>query len=115
MGGTIEDGRYVQTGLDYYPDPGETVPPDPRTLSAVFELEAGALEAVVGASLGDEERSDTFSATYSVSGTVLTLTYSCPDPGVIERPNYTATAGELRLFYRIAEETATAEVVLTKQ
>jgi hypothetical protein len=115
MGGTIEDGRYLQTGLDYYADPGETVPPDLRTLSAVFELEAGALEAVVGASIGEDEQSDTFSATYSASGTVLTLTYSCPDPSVSERPNFTATPSELRLFYRIADETATAEVILTKQ
>ncbi len=115
MGGTIEDGRYEQTALDYYPDTGETVSPDPRTLSAIFELEAGTLEAIVGATLGDQEQSDRFSATFETSGTELTLTYSCPDASAVEHPEYTATPTELRLFYRIGNDTATAEVVLTKQ
>lgn len=115
MGGTIVEGQYEQTGFDTYPDPGVTVIPDPRTFSAVFEFSSGSLEAVVGSTFGDDEQTDHFSASYSVSGTVLTLDYSCPDESVVEHPEFTATDSEVRLFYRVADDMATAEVILTKR
>jgi hypothetical protein len=115
MGGTIADGQYEQTSFEYYPDQGVTVVPDPRTLSAVFEFSSGALEAVVGSTFADEEQTQHFSASYSESGTELTLEYRCPDPDVVERPQFTATDTEVRLFYRIADDMATAEVTLTKR
>jgi hypothetical protein len=115
MGGTIEDGRYEQTALEYYPDSGTTLAPDPRTLSGVFEFAAGFLQAVVGQSIGADERDDRYSTDYEAAGTELTLTYSCPKQGVVERPSFTATPTEVRLFYRIADDTGTAEVILTKR
>jgi len=115
MGGTIEDGLYEQTGFDIYPDSGSTVPPDPRTLSGIFEFTAGSLQAIVGQALGSHVRADRYSADYEASGTELTLTYGCPEQGVIERPNFTATPAEVRLFYRIASDSGTAEVILTKR
>jgi hypothetical protein len=114
MGGTIDDGRYAQTGFDYYPDEGETLQSDPRTLSSIFEFSQGSLEVVVGASAGGQSDGERFSTSYAASGTTLTLTYSCPN-SIVERPEFTATPSELRLFYRIAEETGTAEIILTKQ
>jgi hypothetical protein len=113
MGGTIEDGTYEQTGFDYYPDSGTTLAPDPRTLSGVFEFTAGSLEAVVGQSIGSDEATDRYSADYVATGTELTLTYSCPQG--VERPSFTATPTEVRLFYRIADDTGTAEAILTKR
>jgi hypothetical protein len=110
MGGTIADGIYEQTGFDIYPDPGVTLAPDPRTLSGIFEFSSGSLEAVVTATFVDR-----FSASYSASGTELTLEYSCPDSSVVERPQFTATESEIRLFYRIADDMATGEVILTKR
>ena len=115
MGGTIADGQYEQTAFEYYPDQGVILVPDPRTLSAVFEFSSGALEAVVGSTFADEEQTQHFSASYSASGTELTLEYSCPDPDVLERPQFTATDTEVRLFYRVADDMATAEVTLTKR
>ena len=115
MGGTIEDGRYEQTGFDYYPNPGETLPPDPRRLSSVFVFADGSLEVVITASVGDATQSEHFSATYATSATVATLTYSCPNAGIVERPDFTATPSELRLFYPIGSDTGTAEIILTKQ
>jgi hypothetical protein len=115
MGGTIEDGTYEQTGLEYYPDSGESIAPDPRTLSGVFEFTAGSLQAIVGQALGTEQRTDRYSTDYAASGLELTLTYSCPEQGVVERPRFTATPTEVRLFYRIASDSGTAEVILTKR
>jgi hypothetical protein len=115
MGGTIIDGQYEQTGFDYYPDPGVTIPPELRTFSGVFEFVSGSLETVVGRIFADEEQTDRFSASYAASGTELTLTYSCPRDDVVERPQFTATDSEVRLFYRIADDMATIEVVLTKR
>jgi hypothetical protein len=115
MGGTIADGIYEQTAFDIYPDPGVTVFPDPRTLSGIFEFSSGSLEAVVGSTLADDEQTSRFSASYSGSGTELTLEYSCPDSSVVEQPEFTATESEIRLFYRIADDQATGEVILTKR
>ena len=117
MGGTIEDGRYAQTGFDYYPNPGETLTADPRTLSSVFVFTDGTLEVVITASVGDATQGGHFSATYATAGTVATLTYSCPNAGIVERPDFTATPSELRLFYPIETDTGTgtAEVILTMQ
>lgn len=115
MGGTIEDGTYEQTGLEYYPDSGTSLAPDPRTLSGVFEFSAGSLQAIVGQSLGTDQRTDRYSTDYGASGTELTLRYSCPEQGFVERPSFTATPTEVRLFYRIADDTGTAEVILTKR
>jgi hypothetical protein len=114
-GGRIEDGTYEQTALDYRADPGETLEPDERTFSSIFVFEAGSVEMVIGKTLGgiwDEER---YSATYATSGTEITFRYTCPDDGTIERPEYTATETGLRLYYRIVDDTATAEVTLTKR
>jgi hypothetical protein len=115
MGGTIEDGTYEQTGLDYYPDSGATLVPDPRTLSGIFEFTAGSLQAIVGQSLGSDVRTARYSADYAASGAELTLTYSCPDATVVERPSFTATPTEVRLYYGIADDMGTAEVILTKR
>ena len=115
MGGTIVDGQYEQTGFDMVADPGVTLFPEPRTFSAVFEFASGSLEAVVGSTFVDDEQTDRFSASYSASGTVLRLDYSCPDESVVEQPQFTATDSEVRLFYRIADDMATAEVILTKR
>ena len=115
MGGTIEDGTYEQTGLEYYPDSGESLLPDPRTISGVFEFTAGSLQAIVGQTLGTDRLTDRFSTDYAASETELTLTYSCPEPGVVERPSFTATPTEVRLFYRIASDSGTAEIILTKR
>lgn len=115
MGGAIVDGQYEQTGFDMIADPGVTIFPEPRTFSAVFEFSSGSLEAVVGSTFVDDEQTDHFSAAYSASGTTLTLDYSCPDESVVEHPEFTATDSEVRLFYRIGNDTATAEVILTKR
>jgi hypothetical protein len=115
MGGTIEDGQYEHTAFDYYADPGGTVPFDQRSLSAVFEFNAGSFAAVVAQSLGSQSRTDRFAGNYGTSGTVLTLTYICPNEGTVELPSYTATPAEIRLFYRIANDTATGEIVLVKR
>jgi hypothetical protein len=114
-GGIIPDGIYEQTGLAFYPDAGATLPPDPRTFSGVFEIAGDSLEAVVAYALGDDERESRYSATYVTSGTRFTLDYSCPDASIREISEYTATETELRLFYRVAEDTGTAEIVLTKR
>ena len=115
MGGTIEAGRYLQTAVDFVPDPGETYPPDPRMISTVFELAAGELQIVMRTSLGGDERTDRYSAHYTPSGTELILNYSCPDDSVLERPQFTATPSELRLYYRDPNDPMTAEFVFTKQ
>jgi hypothetical protein len=114
-GGTIEDGQYEQTGFVYYPDSGVTLPPDFRTLSAVFEFTDGSLEAVVDQALGGDARTDRYSAAYAGEGSLLTLTYGCPIEGVVEQPAFTATPTEVRLVYRIANNTGTGELVLTKR
>jgi hypothetical protein len=114
-GGVIADGVYEQTGLDFYPDPGSTFSPDPRTFSGIFEIAGDALEAIVSAALGSDAREDRYSAAYATSGTRITLSYSCPDASIVERAEYSATETELRLYYRIADDTGTAEIVLTKR
>jgi hypothetical protein len=113
-GGTIENGTYEQTGLELYPDSGKTLPPNVRTYFAVFDFSAGVLEAIVGQRLGDDEQNARYSATYATSGTTLTLEYTCPGENV-ERPQFTAKENELRLYYRIADDTGTGEIVLTKR
>jgi hypothetical protein len=116
MGGTIVDGQYEQTGFDFYPDEGVSLIPEPRTYSGVFEFTSGSLEAVVSSTfVDDDEQTDHFSASYSAAGTVLTLRYSCPDDSVVESPEFTATDSEVRLFYRVADDTATTELILTKR
>lgn len=115
MGGTIIDGQYEQTGFDYYPDPGVTLPPEPRTFSGVFEFASGALEAVTGATFVEDAETGRFSASYAASGTELTLTYSCPRNDVVEQPQFSATDSEVRLFYRVADDMATVELILTKR
>jgi len=114
-GGPIADGTYEQTALQYRGDSGVMLEPDARTFASVFEFEGGSVEMVVGKTLGGVWDEDRYSATYTTSGTELTLRYTCPDDSTIERPEYTATETGLRLYYRIVDETATAEVTLTKR
>lgn len=115
MGGLIADGTYEQTGLDFYPDPGATITPDPRTFSGVFAIAGNSLKAVVASALGEGETENRYSASYSTSGTEITLDYSCPDASVVEIAEYSATETELRLFYRVSNDTGTAELVLTRR
>ena len=103
------------TAFDYYPDPGVTTPPEPRTFSSIFEFSSGALEAVVSATFAGDEQTERYSASYSASETELTLEYSYPQAGVVEEPRFTATDSEVRLFYRVADDMATVEVTLTKR
>ena len=116
-GGEIVDGRYEHTGFDFYPNAGETLDPNPYTYSGVFEFVAGKLEAVVARSLGSQEATDRFTASYVATDTELSIRYGCPDAGVLEKPLFTAESTELRLFYRITTDRGegTAELVLTKR
>lgn len=115
MGGAIADGTYEQTGLDFYPDEGVTLPPDPRVFSAVFKIAGHSLNAITGEALGEQETESRYSAKYDSSDTHITLNYTCPEAGFIERGLFTATETELRLYYRVMDDTATAEIILTKR
>lgn len=115
MGGTIVEGTYELTSYDFFPDEGATITPAASSYSGVFVFSSGSLQAVTGNIVADEERSGHVSAAYAASGTELTLAYSCPDDTIVEQPQFTATESELRLYYRIANDTGTLEATLTKR
>lgn len=117
MGGTIVDGRYEQTSYEFYPNSGKTLDPNPQTYSGVFEFVAGKLEAVVFTSFGNLERTRRSTSSYVATDTQLAIRYSCPNPGFLEKPLFTATPSELRLFFPYSDDhgEGTAEVTLTKR
>jgi hypothetical protein len=115
MGGTIVDGTYELASYDFFPDEGATIMPAASSYSGVFLFASGALQAVTGNVVADEERSGHVSAAYGASGTELTLAYNCPDDTLVEKPQFTATDSEVRLYYRVYDDTATLEATLTKR
>jgi hypothetical protein len=89
MGGTIESGTYFQTQQLYYQGSTNYSPTDVHQTTAIFDASQGTITLLIGP--------NEFEGTYSTSGTVLTMNFTCPMQGQLMDP-YTYAGGTLTLY-----------------
>jgi hypothetical protein len=94
-GGTIVSGTYVLTSYTVY---GVSTPPTGGIIASTLAVDAssGTIQAATISSpfAGAAFAYDSYAATFSVSGTSLVVTDSCPDTATVTIP-YTATSTQL--------------------
>jgi hypothetical protein len=94
-GGTIADGTYALATMSVYTGVnGSTAPVLTSTVSVVMAFAGNTVQEVTVMN-GQERR---YSAIFSVSGTTITMTDTCPVQGAEPPIQFTASATELRLY-----------------
>ena len=95
-GGTIVPGRYHLTAATFYRTSGAALPP--FSVQITFQLASGTINTVSKSS-GEVDRS---TSTFTLSGTTLNLSQSCPDAKT-QMMQYTATPTSVVFNFPIME------------
>jgi hypothetical protein len=104
-GGTVTDGTYELTALHLY---DWTMPTPTAVLSGTIVFEGNTMQQALSRDFVETR----YTSTYTISGTMFTMTDTCP-AAAVDQASFSATANDFT-FYK-DNDGATIEVVFSKR